>query len=189
MKKSNTKKILTKKSKAWVVLPFIILGLIGCAAHHPQAPAAHIPPEQKNQTQDQHQPIENIPQNLTDKRQVIVGQAIGNLGQPYKWGGRSPGTGFDCSGLVFHTHGKAGIWVPRTTKALFKKGRSITKQGLKPGDLVFFNTPGKKTDLHVGIFIGKSQFIHAPGQGRRVRYASLENPYFKQHFSGARSFL
>jgi len=172
-----------KKSKSWLILPLILLFLNGCATRQHQIQASHIPPQQETQIQP------DLSQKLTDKRQTIVDQAIENLDKPYKWGGHSPDTGFDCSGLVVHTYSKAGIRVPRTAKNQFKEGRSVPKQGLTPGDLVFFNTPEKKTGLHVGIFIGNSQFIHAPGRGRRVRVASLENPYFKQHFKGAKSYL
>jgi len=172
-----------EKSDSRLILPLIFLFLLGCGTRQHRAPASHIPPQQETQIQP------DLPQKLTDKRQTIVDQAIGNLGKPYKWGGHSPDIGFDCSGLVVHTHSKAGIWVPRTAKNQFKKGRSVPKKGLTPGDLVFFTTPEKKTNLHVGIFIGNSQFIHAPGKGRKVRYANLENPYFKQHYKGAKSYL
>ncbi|MCP4553022.1 MAG: C40 family peptidase [Bacteroidetes bacterium] len=145
----------------------------------------NLPTEQKNKTKL----IKELPKNLTKKRQIIVIQAIENLGKPYKWGGQSPGQGFDCSGLVVYTHGKAGIWVPRTSKDQYRNGRPLSKPALEPGDLVFFNIPEKKTGLHVGIFIGKGQFIHAPGSDRQVSLASLNNFYFNQNFKGVRSYL
>lgn len=172
-----------RKSKSWFILPFIFLFLLGCGTRQHPAPASHIPPGQQILIPPDQ------PGKLTGKRQTIVDQAIENLGKPYKWGGHSPNLGFDCSGLVFHTHDKAGIQVPRTAKNQFKNGNSIPRQELTPGDLVFFTTPEKKTGLHVGIFIGNSQFIHAPGKGRRVRLANLENPYFKRYFKGAKSYL
>jgi len=168
-----------------IILTLFFIFLMGCARQEQQIPKTHILWGQKNQALL----IEELTQNLTKKRQIIIQHAIENLGQPYKWGGKSPGQGFDCSGLVFYTHDKAGLWVPRTTKDQLKMGRPLSRQALVPGDLVFFDIPGKKTGLHVGIFVGKEQFIHAPGHGRRVRLASLNNSYFNQNFKGARSYF
>jgi cell wall-associated NlpC family hydrolase len=178
---------------------------LGCSHQHLQVPKTHPLPDQNTQPQviqpeptqsqliqsqlTQSQLIHALPPNLSKKRQTIVHAAIENIGRPYTWGGQSPGSGFDCSGLVFFTHEKAGLRVPRTTKDQFQKGRPISKQALVPGDLVFFDIPEKKAGLHVGIFIGKRQFIHAPGRGRQVRIANLNNSYFTQNFKGARSYL
>lgn len=166
-----------------IILTLFFFFLTGCT--HQEQPKPYPFPEQKITDQQTKGQLKS----LTGKRQTIVFHAIENLDQPYRWGGKSPGRGFDCSGLVVYTYEKAGLRVPRTTKEQFKNGHPVSRQALVPGDLVFFNIPGKKTGLHVGIFVGKEQFIHAPGRGRRVRIASLGNSYFKQNFKGARSYL
>ncbi|MBA3010436.1 MAG: C40 family peptidase [Proteobacteria bacterium] len=168
-----------------IILFLFFILLTGCGLQKHQKPTSHIPPEAK----DKAQLIETLPQNLSDRRQTIVRHAIYNLGQPYVWGGNSPSSGFDCSGLVFYTHGKAGLRIPRTAREQFRKGDPISRKAIVPGDLIFFTSPEKKSDLHVGIFIGNAQFIHAPGRGRLVSLSSLMNRYFNQHFKGARSYL
>ncbi|NDY72502.1 NlpC/P60 family protein [Desulfobacter hydrogenophilus] len=121
-------------------------------------------------------------------RQTIIQTAMTAVGKPYRWGGLSP-KGFDCSGLVVYAYKKIGIHVPRTAKAQFKKSTSITRRNIKPADLVFFSVPRRRGGVHVGIYIGKGLFVHAPGRGRKVKHASLNNIYFKQHFIKAGNFL
>lgn len=107
------------------------------------------------------------------------------LGAPYVYGGKTP-RGFDCSGLTLFVYKKYGVNIPRTSYSQAKSGKSIRKRNLKPGDLVFFKTSGGSRVSHVGIYIGKDKFIHAPGTGRKVTVATLTNPYFKRTYSGAR---
>ncbi|MDX9965109.1 C40 family peptidase [Desulfobacter postgatei] len=125
---------------------------------------------------------------LSDTRQSIVQAAMTAVGTPYRWGGVSP-KGFDCSGLVVYTHAKIGIHVPRTASAQFKNCTSVSRQNIKPADLVFFSVPRRRGDVHVGIYIGKGQFIHAPGRGRKVKRVSLDNIYFKHHLIKAGNFF
>ncbi|MCG8549499.1 MAG: C40 family peptidase [Desulfobacterales bacterium] len=128
------------------------------------------------------------PHPVDKKRQTIIRTAITALGAPYRWGGLSP-KGFDCSGLVVYAYKKLGIHVPRTAKAQFKSCTSVTRQNIKPADLVFFSVPRRRGIVHVGIYIGNGQFVHAPGRGRKVKRASLNNIYFKQHFIKAGNFF
>lgn len=142
----------------------------------------------RREAQSESKPEVNRP-SLSDKaRQAIIQTAVTAVGTPYRWGGLSP-KGFDCSGLVVYAYKKIGIHVPRTAKAQFKKCTSVARQNIKPADLVFFSVPRRRGVVHVGIYIGKGQFIHAPGRGRRVKRASLNNIYFKQHFIKAGNFL
>ncbi|MCP3875177.1 MAG: C40 family peptidase [Desulfobacteraceae bacterium] len=166
----------------------IIVLLCSCAAHKDSALKQHIPPPQPiKQSQDfnQFHPLAD----LSGQRKMIVQHAINSLGLPYKWGGLSPQTGFDCSGLTVYTHKKANIIIQRTTRAQFKKGKILSKKDLQPADLVFFENPRAKKAFHVGIYIGDGIFVHAPGKGRQVTYAYLDNPYFIKYYIGSRSYL
>lgn len=113
----------------------------------------------------------------------IVRVARRQVGVPYRYGGRSPRTGFDCSGLVYYSHRQAGIAVPRTTRALYRRAAPVSRAGLRPGDLVFFrvNTPRVG---HVGIYLGGGRFVHAPSSGKRVAIETMSNPYWKARFLG-----
>ncbi|WP_022668398.1 C40 family peptidase [Desulfospira joergensenii] len=163
------------------LLLWATLFLTACSTHQPAA--THIPPKEPSITRGY------TPQDLSNPRKAIFSHALQSIGTPYAWGGHDPARGFDCSGLVYYTHGSAGIQVPRTTSALFKNGRPVPKESLVPGDLVFFSSPKKKAGLHVGIFIGNGKFVHAPGRGKTVQIAFLDNVYFKDHFLGARSYI
>jgi cell wall-associated NlpC family hydrolase len=103
------------------------------------------------------------------------------LGIPYRYGGSSPGSGFDCSGLVSFVFSHVGIRVPRTSYEQFHVGRGVARQALKPGDLVFFDGVG-----HVGIYVGGGRFIHAPRTGERVSIASMRSSWYRSRFVGAR---
>jgi cell wall-associated NlpC family hydrolase len=119
---------------------------------------------------------------------VALAEAKKYLGTPYRWGGSSPKTGFDCSGLVQWAYAKAGIQLPRVTDAQFAAGSGtpVDKSHLKPGDLVFFGQPGNI--YHVGISMGGDKFIHAPHTGDVVKTSSLKESYYAQEFAGARRF-
>ncbi len=127
--------------------------------------------------------------SLSLPRKTIVRHAFLSIGTPYAWGGNSPENGFDCSGLAHYTYKKTGIDLPRTAQAQYKRGQAAPPWSILPGDLVFFKIPEKKKAIHVGIFTGENEFIHAPGKGRAVRTARLDNPYFKANYIGARSFF
>jgi cell wall-associated NlpC family hydrolase len=109
--------------------------------------------------------------------------AAAQLGTPYRYGGASP-RGFDCSGLVYYAYRKAGIHVPRTTRAQLRNARRIPPHQLQPGDLVFFKT-GRGPVSHVGIYAGNNRFIHAPSSGKRVSLTTMNDPYWQAHFVAA----
>jgi hypothetical protein len=111
------------------------------------------------------------------------------VGTPYRWGGASAETGFDCSGLTMTVYRLNGLNLPRSARSQFRAGRAVSRHSLQQGDLVFFAT-GRKTRIsHVGIFIGGGRFIHAPGRGKRIRTAGLNNSYFKGRYRGARRYF
>jgi NlpC/P60 family len=118
-----------------------------------------------------------------------VAEARRYLGTPYRWGGSSPSTGFDCSGLVQWAYAKAGIHLPRTSEEqiLAPGGRRVDRDHLLPGDLVFFRDASGDVH-HVGISLGGHRFIEAPHTGDDVRIASLNDPYYAQEFTGGRRF-
>lgn len=101
--------------------------------------------------------------------------ALEQVGTPYRYGGNSPG-GFDCSGLVQYSYTAAGVTVPRTTGQLWSAARTVERDELRAGDLLFFNIEGKMA--HVGMYLGEERFVHAPQSGRRVSVASLDSPFY-----------
>jgi hypothetical protein len=107
----------------------------------------------------------------------------------YQWGGSSPKTGFDCSGLVQWAYAKAGIRIPRTSEEqiLASNGAHVSRKDLLPGDLVFFRDPSGDVH-HVGISLGGDKFIGAPHTGDVVKVDSLKEPYYAQQFAGGRRF-
>jgi cell wall-associated NlpC family hydrolase len=107
----------------------------------------------------------------------VVAIALQYVGVPYVWGGSSPETGFDCSGLVKHCYDQVGVDLPRNSRAQFKTGTRIPPDRLDAlvlGDLVFFGYGGDPSRVHhVGMYVGNGNFLHAPGTGDVVRVSSL----------------
>lgn len=119
----------------------------------------------------------------------LVDEALSYLGIRYRFGGTSPSTGLDCSGLVLNAFRNAvGLDLPRTAREMATLGDRIGRQELKPGDLVFFNTM-RRTFSHVGIYLGDGRFVHAPSSGGKVRVESIASRYWSQRFNGARRLL
>ncbi|MCC7124259.1 MAG: C40 family peptidase [Acidobacteria bacterium] len=115
---------------------------------------------------------------------ALTGTALALRGAPYRNGGVSP-AGFDCSGFVQYVFGRHGLSMPRETREQFRVGRSVKKDDLRPGDLVFFSTiaPGAS---HVGIVTDTDQFVHAPSERGVVRTERLSADYWRRRFIGAR---
>lgn len=119
----------------------------------------------------------------------IVMQALANVGKPYRWGGSSPEAGFDCSGLVAHVYEDAlGMKLPRTSRQMSRRGQGIHRSRLAAGDLVFFNT-SRRPYSHVGIYIGRGRFVHAPSSGSLVRVERMTNRYWASRYNGARRLV
>ena len=116
----------------------------------------------------------------------VVMNAMGLLGVRYRFGGNTPETGLDCSGLVQLVFKESfGLILPRRAAQMSQVGGNVSKDELKPGDLVFFNTL-KRAFSHVGIYVGEGKFVHAPSSGGQVRVESLNTPYWVNRFNGAR---
>lgn len=125
-------------------------------------------------------------QQNTLVQQGVVKTARNMLGAPYRYGGASP-NGFDCSGLVSYAYRSVGIRVPRTSSEQFRQAEKVSIAQLRPGDLLFFRLSPPKIS-HVAIYDRDGRFIHAPSSGKRVSYASLDNPYWRKHLVGAGRF-
>ena len=122
----------------------------------------------------------------TATAQDAIDQAMDLLDIRYRRGGSSPEAGFDCSGFVSHVFREGlGLVLPRSSKEMSKSGEEISRDDLRPGDLVFFNTM-RNAFSHVGIYLGDNQFVHAPRTGARVRVEDLNQSYWKKRFNGAR---
>lgn len=112
--------------------------------------------------------------------------ALDFLGVKYRFGGTAPSNGFDCSGLVNYVAEKSlGLKLPHTSAEMARLGKNINKQNLQKGDLVFFNTSGKRYS-HVGIYLGDNKFVHAPRTGSVVRVEDMTIAYWKKRYNGAR---
>jgi cell wall-associated NlpC family hydrolase len=121
--------------------------------------------------------------------QDVAMYALGLIGVTYKFGGNSPDTGLDCSGLVRHVFEEVtGVSLPRTAKEMSTLGAKVSPANLQPGDLVFFNTR-RFAFSHVGIYLGDNRFVHAPSRGSEVRIASIDQSYWQKHFNGARRVI
>lgn len=119
----------------------------------------------------------------------IVKTAERFLGTKYRWGGESAATGFDCSGLTMTVYRLNGLQLPRNSRSQFRTGTAVKRRALARGDLVFFATGKGPRVSHVGIYAGGDRFLHAPGTGKRIRFAALSNPYFKARYKGARRYF
>ena len=116
----------------------------------------------------------------------VVRHALGYVGVPYRYGGASAETGFDCSGLVWRVYREAaGLRLPRDTYGISRRGVAIPSRDLQPGDLVFFNTM-RRPYSHVGIYVGNDRFVHAPSSGGVVQVTRISDQYWRQRFDGAR---
>ena len=152
-----------------------LISVSGCGSFGPTTPAPVSNPEPA--------PSAALP---PARRSEALLQALLALGLDYRYGGNSPVTGFDCSGLVAHVYLEAwNIRLPRTSSAQSKAGAPVSLAELQAGDLVFYDTL-KRPYSHVGIYLGDGKFVHAPKTGARVRVESVKSAYWAQRFNGAR---
>jgi cell wall-associated NlpC family hydrolase len=115
--------------------------------------------------------------------------ALGLIGIGYRYGGKTPETGLDCSGMVAYIFQKvAGLRVAGSAADIALHGNPVARPALRPGDLVFFNTMSRSLS-HVGIYIGGQRFIHAPSTNGKVRIDRLDDNYYAQRYEMARSYF
>lgn len=154
-----------------------LASISGCGSFGPTAPASVKAPVA---------PAAASPATASPQRSEALLQALLALGLDYRYGGNSPVTGFDCSGLVAHIYLEAwNIRLPRNTSAQSKAGTPVSLAELQAGDLVFYDTL-KRPYSHVGIYMGDGKFVHAPKTGAQVRIESIKSAYWSQRFNGAR---
>lgn len=119
----------------------------------------------------------------------IVIYALGLLGTGYRFGGRNPDAGLDCSGMVSYiVEQVSGRRLPHNAARIAQVTRPINVSELAPGDLVFFNTLGRRHS-HMGIYMGGRRFVHAPSSRGVIRIESLDNSYFAPRIDGARRLV
>jgi len=149
-----------------IALTITMLGLISACSSQPVGSQARSHPQNSGVR------VQNV-----GERAAAV--ALEQVGVPYRYGGTTT-SGFDCSGLVQFSYRHAGKNVPRTTGQLWSSSTSVGRDDIQAGDLLFFTFDGKMS--HVGMYVGKQQFVHAPSSGRTVTVAKLTSPYYASAF-------
>lgn len=158
-------------AQGWAVF-LLVVCLAGCATT-PE-------PVAKNTVEPQAIPVKKPEITPLDR---VVWNAKKQQGKMYRWGGTSPVTGFDCSGLTQYAFKQgAQVRIPRTAAEQYKAALQIPRQQAQKGDLVFFNTRGKRVS-HVGIYLGDNRFVHAPRTGKAITTSKLQG-YWEKHLTG-----
>ncbi|MHA6198423.1 C40 family peptidase [Pseudomonas wadenswilerensis] len=135
--------------------------------------------------------VKQVAQMPASQSSDVLSRAVNQLGTPYRWGGSTPGKGFDCSGLVKYAFNDIDeVDLPRTSNAMANgdHGVKVARSDLKPGDLLFFNIRSRRVN-HVAIYLGNDRFIHAPRTGKNVTIDTLNKPYWKKHYVVAKRVL
>ena len=169
--------------RRWLAGAVLALGMLQPAAASPADPLMEWLGERGLVGADS-----SVVQNLRDKASDMVMNAMNFLGVPYKFGGNTAESGFDCSGFTRYVFEHSlGLVLPRRAADQAQSAglKEVRLDDLKPGDLVFFNTM-KRAFSHVGIYVGDNKFIHAPRSGSVVRVDDMRRDYWMQRFNGAR---
>lgn len=122
-------------------------------------------------------------------QKTAMSKLMNQIGKPYRWGGTSPSTGFDCSGLVYYAYKDlVKFRIPRTANEMYhlRDASPVNVAELESGDLVFFRTQGRGTADHVGVYVGNGKFIQSPRSGQDIQVTSLSEDYWQRHYVGAR---
>ena len=167
-------------------IPLIFIGLIVAVSAHASPPPQADDLDRLLADKGLMARIETVRQTVSEKASLLVFTSIGFLGVPYRRGGSTVETGFDCSGFVKAMFEQTvGMVLPRKAEQQAAATEKIDQADLKPGDLVFFNTM-RKAFSHVGIYIGEGKFIHSPKPGSEVRVEDMNLSYWSRRFDGAR---
>jgi len=125
-------------------------------------------------------------------RETAMNKLMGQLGKPYQWGGTSPRTGFDCSGLVWYAYKDlVRFKLPRTANEMYhlRDAAPIQRERLEKGDLVFFRINNRGAADHVGVYLGNGKFIQSPRTGKDIQISALGEDYWQKHYIGARRMM
>ncbi|GAB2482934.1 hypothetical protein GCM10027082_37140 [Comamonas humi] len=164
----------------------IILAGAACAQAAPNIAPTAVADESAPKHRGIVSRLDDMRHSVQDNTAQVITNAMNFIGVPYRHGGESAETGFDCSGLVRALYAQAwGTILPRRADEQAAATEKIDKSELKPGDLVFFNTM-RRAFSHVGIYMGDGKFIHAPRTGARVRIEDMTISYWQRRFDGAR---
>jgi cell wall-associated NlpC family hydrolase len=124
-----------------------------------------------------------------DKAESLIAKAKNFIGLPYRFGGTSPTSGFDCSGFMQYVYKQtANIDLPRTSSSMAQVGQRVPRSDLRPGDMVFFSLSGGRIS-HVGMYVGEGRFIHSPSTGKSIQITALNSGYWADKFVTARRVL
>jgi peptidoglycan DL-endopeptidase CwlO len=126
----------------------------------------------------------NAPVLPPTRAERAVKAALGTVGTPYRWGGESPTSGFDCSGLVRWAYGRVGVELPHNSYALYGEGRRVRETRMEVGDILFFEGLG-----HVGLYLGDGRMVHSPQTGRNVEVVRLDATNYGARLVGARRIV
>lgn len=139
--------------------------------------------------------LANLISNVTntsqtsDKASSLIAKAKNFIGLPYRFGGTSPTSGFDCSGFMQYVYKEtANITLPRTSGSMAQVGSKVSRDELQAGDMVFFSHSGGRIS-HVGMYIGEGRFIHSPSTGKTISITSLNSGYWANKFVTARRVI
>lgn len=155
------------------ILAALALAACGTPGGRPEAPAGTI-------TQ---------PRAASEKGNEIAFYALGLIDTGYRFGGKNPEAGLDCSGMVSYiVEQVSGRKLPYNAAGIAERTRPIASHAIRPGDLVFFNTLGRSYS-HMGIYLGDGRFIHAPNSRGKVRVDRMDSRYYADRFEGARTLL
>ena len=125
-------------------------------------------------------------------QQTAMTKLMHQVGKPYRWGGTSPNTGFDCSGLVYYAYKDLiRIKMPRTANEMYhlRDAAPVKRGELESGDLVFFRINNRGAADHVGVYVGNGKFIQSPRTGEDIKITSLGDDYWQDHYVGARRVM
>ena len=131
-------------------------------------------------------------QKYQKARQTAMNKLMNQLGKPYQWGGTSPHTGFDCSGLVYYAYKDlVKFKIPRTANEMYhlRDAAPVKRNSLQKGDLVFFRIHRRGAADHVGVYLGNGKFIQSPRTGKDIQITDLTGEYWQKHYIGARRVM
>ena len=135
------------------------------------------------------QTANNFQNNFSSKASNLIATAKNFIGLPYRFGGTSPTSGFDCSGFMQYVYKQTyNISLPRTSGDMSRVGEKVSRDSLQPGDMVFFSHSGGRIS-HVGMYIGEGRFIHSPSTGKSISITALNSGYWADKFVTARRVI